>query len=389
MQSRQRSDRHVMLVADLGCVYCHGLAGKVRELSKGKISLRDIADPYLPDEARSNGNAATEPALILSDQSRVSVYRGVGMRLRLARLIGPVASTRLLEHVVRASWQQGHSQVADESHGIGRRRLLGASGVMALAAALGVSGATAASANEPRTTDREPSPTDDDIRRVLVASDSWSGASRMAQRHGVKPHSVLKNVIKGPGGMAIVESVWTSPDHTDAAMSTTSVVDTANSSVNYMRTVEVIGKHEPRIVARDTSGPLFTLHLSELSSSAAKAHAVTPHGKVLFDGIVDEDGKLTASSGYDAVARRISSTEQLRRTQSLHAGPPQLQPMFWGIHPCDWAVDVLCASESYVLCAGLCSAAFIVISVIGSAACIIACGLLNNYSCQHVKELVC
>lgn len=79
------------LLFDAGCAVCHQLAQAIEEAAAGKLEALSIRDPQARewlDRAYPDG-WAHQPYLVTVDGDRVQASAGMGMALRLGRLLGP------------------------------------------------------------------------------------------------------------------------------------------------------------------------------------------------------------------------------------------------------------------------------------------------------------
>lgn len=150
-ESQADGDRAV-LVADLGCSLYRGLAEAAAEISKGRVVLRDIAAINLPTAVTELLKSKTEPLLYREVPGKVEIWRGLRLRLQLARLIGPADAARLLAQVVRAPAlrQTIVGPITDAGNRLTRRQVLRSGSAVAVGAAvLGLFPRRAANASTP------------------------------------------------------------------------------------------------------------------------------------------------------------------------------------------------------------------------------------------------
>jgi hypothetical protein len=88
-----------MLVADLNCVPCSQLARTLQSICEGQLTIRSHEDPTLPEAIQVLLQSRFEPILCRGTGQKLPTWRGLRLRLQLARLVGPVRSTRLLRDV--------------------------------------------------------------------------------------------------------------------------------------------------------------------------------------------------------------------------------------------------------------------------------------------------
>lgn len=95
------------LLFDSGCSLCTSLARQVEEASDGKLIARSLRDPEIRSILDAeNPGWSWEPMLLeMGDEGR-QLYTGVGMRLHLARVLGPRRALEVAQIVQKATFFQ-------------------------------------------------------------------------------------------------------------------------------------------------------------------------------------------------------------------------------------------------------------------------------------------
>ena len=95
------------LLFDSGCSLCTSLARQVEEVSDGKLIARSLRDPEMHSILDAeNPGWSWEPMLLeVGDEGR-QIYTGVGMRLHLARVLGPRQALEVAQIVQKATFFQ-------------------------------------------------------------------------------------------------------------------------------------------------------------------------------------------------------------------------------------------------------------------------------------------
>jgi hypothetical protein len=104
-----------VLAFDAGCSACRDISRSVEEAGAGKLTVLPLAHPDV--RAVLGPDAPWTPTLLRLGGSRPRTWTGTGMAVRLARLLGPRASTRVLRAL-------GTRRLADRPDGLGRKQFL-------------------------------------------------------------------------------------------------------------------------------------------------------------------------------------------------------------------------------------------------------------------------
>lgn len=89
--SSDSNDTRWILGFDGGCITCTDLARRIEGLAAGRLIARNLRETELLDWRRRTlgPDAPLTPTLFALSDDRVRVWRGLGMALRLGRLLGP------------------------------------------------------------------------------------------------------------------------------------------------------------------------------------------------------------------------------------------------------------------------------------------------------------
>lgn len=137
-----------VLVADVGCHVCKGFAELVQELSHAHITVRDLSDANLPPSVRDIIQARAQPLLYTDRSGSLKVWRGLSLRLHLARVLGPRRSIEFLARVAQVRTDVTPLPESAPGDFYTRRQLLRRGSALGIGAAvLGLIPAAAASAS--------------------------------------------------------------------------------------------------------------------------------------------------------------------------------------------------------------------------------------------------
>jgi hypothetical protein len=368
-----------VLVADLGCTLCSHLAASAHELSKGRVVVRGLSDPNLPEVARTMLDDRTEPLLYSLSGDRVKVWRGLGLRLRLAGLLGPVASAQLLAKVaVAVTANEDVRAVRAAAPRLNRRQLLGAGGSLALgAAAIGVLPAGVAGASTPPASGSSPA---SDSLALLTASPIWSQAETLARTDGLVRDPGLDTTTVRASQFAAVQSVWRPTRGTDKAMATIGLIDLTTKTVPYLRSVRIMSaSHATQLRVNDQTGTLFDIDVVATNPGNQRIVVRSPKRGTLFEAMVDEAGMVHPAPGYETVWKSLNTR------MTAHSGP---QPDLFGFSFCDFAVGLLCGAGTGGGCAALAIALGITTLGAGIGAGVV-CAIIAFFGCSEAMCIIC
>lgn len=121
-----------ILLYNAGCSFCTNVARGVEEEAGGWLSARDLYEPEMRAllERAPGRPPGEEPVLLLVEQGRVTVLRGLAMRLRLLAGLGPRRAWGVLARIASAAGEQAPAR----STGVSRRGVLGRTAAVVAAA---------------------------------------------------------------------------------------------------------------------------------------------------------------------------------------------------------------------------------------------------------------
>lgn len=94
-----------ILAFDQGCSACRDIIGSVQAAAGGKLEARGLNDPEV-HELRHQAMGESPPwapTLLHTDSASVRAWTGPAMSVRLARLLGPVRSARVVRAIARSN----------------------------------------------------------------------------------------------------------------------------------------------------------------------------------------------------------------------------------------------------------------------------------------------
>jgi predicted DCC family thiol-disulfide oxidoreductase YuxK len=130
-----------VLLFDAGCPVCGGLARRLSEATGGEVELQDLHHSSAHEQVISilGPKAATKPSLVATDDygAVTRAWQGWGMRIQLARILGPrkaLAALALVQQELAARAAKAKGETSERG-GLRRRSLFtGAFGGLALGA---------------------------------------------------------------------------------------------------------------------------------------------------------------------------------------------------------------------------------------------------------------
>jgi hypothetical protein len=98
MEQRDAGHR-LVLGFDAGCMTCSGLAKRIEDRVGDRIEVRSLNDPVMDHWRREafGEDAPWAPTLVEVERGRVRAWTGVRMGARLSRILGPVATWRMMQ----------------------------------------------------------------------------------------------------------------------------------------------------------------------------------------------------------------------------------------------------------------------------------------------------
>lgn len=124
--SPHEQGRRVVLGFDAGCVACNDLAGRIEQAAGGKLEVLSLHHPQV---AHWRGQALGQdapwaPTLIEVDGTNVRAWTGLRMGARLSRLLGPVATWRVMQVLGDGPARSTRASDGAEAAGVSRRQFL-------------------------------------------------------------------------------------------------------------------------------------------------------------------------------------------------------------------------------------------------------------------------
>ncbi|MDQ3362739.1 MAG: hypothetical protein M3534_13970 [Actinomycetota bacterium] len=103
--TRNGDGRRLVLGFDAGCVTCSELARGIEERVGDKVEIRSLYDPQMEHwrEQALGKDAAWAPTLVELNGGPVRAWTGVRMGARLSRVLGPVATWRVMQELGEAN----------------------------------------------------------------------------------------------------------------------------------------------------------------------------------------------------------------------------------------------------------------------------------------------
>ena len=99
MEQTKNERRRLVLGFDAGCMTCSGLAERIEDRVGDRIEVRSLNDPVMDHWRREafGEDAPWAPTLVEVEQGRVRAWTGIRMGARLSRILGPVATWRMMQ----------------------------------------------------------------------------------------------------------------------------------------------------------------------------------------------------------------------------------------------------------------------------------------------------
>ncbi len=103
--TRNGDGRRLVLGFDAGCVTCSELARGIEERVGDKVEIRSLYDPQMEHwrEQALGKDAGWAPTLVELNGGPVRAWTGVRMGARLSRVLGPVATWRVMQELGEAN----------------------------------------------------------------------------------------------------------------------------------------------------------------------------------------------------------------------------------------------------------------------------------------------
>jgi hypothetical protein len=144
VEEKDGKTRRLVLGFDAGCMTCSELARRIEERVGNNIEVLSLNDPAMDHWRREafGGDAPWAPTLVEVDHGKVRAWTGVRMGARLSRVLGPVATWRMMQVLgeANADLHLADSVAARATSGLTRGQFL--KGVGGAAVAISVLGGT-------------------------------------------------------------------------------------------------------------------------------------------------------------------------------------------------------------------------------------------------------
>jgi hypothetical protein len=144
MEQTRYEGRRLVLGFDAGCMTCSGLAKRIEDRVGDKIEVRSLNDPAMDHWRREvfGEDAPWAPTLVEIEHGRVKAWTGVRMGARLSRVLGPVATWRMMQVLgeANADLELADSTAVNAISGLSRGQFL--KGVGGAAVAISILGGT-------------------------------------------------------------------------------------------------------------------------------------------------------------------------------------------------------------------------------------------------------
>src|SRR5918994_1677836 len=181
MEQTGNEGRRLVLGFDAGCMTCSRLAERIEDRVGDRIEIRSLNDPAMAHWRREalGENAPWAPTLVEVEPGKVRAWTGARMAARLSRVLGPVATWRMMQVLgeANADHELADSTAVNAISGLTRGQFL--KGVGGAAVAVSILGGTG----------KLPAPAEAAVSvRVeeIVGSELVSIARRVAERKDVR-----------------------------------------------------------------------------------------------------------------------------------------------------------------------------------------------------------
>jgi hypothetical protein len=144
VEQRNGKTRRLVLGFDAGCMTCGGLAKRIEDRVGDRIEVRSLNDPAMDHWRREafGEDAPWAPTLVEVEHGKVRAWTGVRMGARLSRVLGPVATWRMMQVLgeANADLELTESTAVNAISGLTRGQFL--KGVGGAAVAMSILGGT-------------------------------------------------------------------------------------------------------------------------------------------------------------------------------------------------------------------------------------------------------
>jgi hypothetical protein len=181
MEQTGDAGRRLVLGFDAGCMTCSGLAKRIEDRVGDRIEVRSLNDPVMDHWRREafGENAPWSPTLVEVEHGEVRAWTGIRMGARLSRVLGPVATWRMMQVLgeANADLELADSSAVNAFSGLTRGQFL--KGVGGAAVAVSILGGTG----------KLPAPAEaaDSLKIEEISGDELVGIARkVAERKDVR-----------------------------------------------------------------------------------------------------------------------------------------------------------------------------------------------------------
>ena len=144
MEQTRDAGRRLVLGFDAGCMTCSGLAKRIEDRVGDRVEVRSLNDPVMDHWRREafGEDAPWAPTLVEVEHGKVRAWTGIRMGARLSRVLGPVATWRMMQVLGEANdeLELADSSAVNALSGLTRGQFL--KGVGGAAVAVSILGGT-------------------------------------------------------------------------------------------------------------------------------------------------------------------------------------------------------------------------------------------------------
>jgi hypothetical protein len=144
MEQTRDEGRRLVLGFDAGCMTCSGLAERIEDRVGNRIEVRSLNDPFMARwrEQALGKDAPWVPTLVEVEGDEIRAWTGIRMGARLSRVLGPVATWRMMQVLGEANvdLELSDSTAVNAISGLTRGQFL--KGVGGAAVAISILGGT-------------------------------------------------------------------------------------------------------------------------------------------------------------------------------------------------------------------------------------------------------
>jgi len=144
MEQTRSEARRLVLGFDAGCMTCSGLAERIEDRVGDRVEVRSLNDPLMARwrEQALGKDAPWVPTLVEIEGDEIRAWTGIRMGARLSRVLGPVATWRMMQVLgeANADLELADSTAVNAISGLTRGQFL--KGVGGAAVAISILGGT-------------------------------------------------------------------------------------------------------------------------------------------------------------------------------------------------------------------------------------------------------